>query len=178
MELSEFQENCNNKKCLRKQRWDSKTCIRSSKQINCYKSYERQEAKKEISRSELSKNQIETMQQLNEVWLRDTGQNFDGQTKKQSWKNICRLWQILTEEEKQIVDNDFESYRNQKLEMAHIKPKSIFPQDKYKVENVILLGSLFHYRLTNLRHPVLDTPITNEEVYEWMFNARDRIKRK
>ena len=77
MELSEFQENCNNKKCLRKQRWDSKTCIRSSKQINCYKSYERQEAKKEISRSELSKNQIETMQRLLEAPKTNTTQSDD-----------------------------------------------------------------------------------------------------
>lgn len=173
MELSEFQENCNNKKCLKRQRWDSKTCIRTSKQTNCHKSYERLEAKKEINRNELSENQIETREQLEQVWLRDSGQGFDGEKKKQNWKSICRLWRVLNPVEKVIVDNDPENYMNQFLDMAHIKPKSVYPEEKYLVENVLLIGSLFHKRLTNLRHPVLDTPITNEEVYEWMIKARD-----
>lgn len=177
MELSEFQENCNNKKCLKRQRWDSKTCIRSSKQTNCHKSYERLEAKKEINRSELSYNQIQTRQQLDEVWLRDSGESFDGEKKKQNWKNICRLWKILTPEEKQIMDNDPENYMNQFLDMAHIKAKSINPSEKYLTENVLLIGSLFHKRLTNIRHPITDTPITNEEVYNWMISARDGVRK-
>lgn len=176
MELSEFQENCNNKKCLKRQRWDSKTCIRTSKQTNCHKSYERLEAKKEISKSELSINQIETREQLEQVWLRDSGQSFVDK-KKENWKSICRLWKVLTDEEKQIVDNDSENYMNQFLDMAHIAPKSTRPDLKYMTENVLLIGSLFHKRLTNLRHPVLDTPITNEEVYEWMYKARDGVKK-
>lgn len=176
MELSEFQENCNNKKCLKRQRWDSKTCIRTSKQTNCHKSYERLEAKKEISRSQLSENQIETFEQLEQVWLRDSGESFNGK-KKENWKSICRLWKILTPEEKVIVDNDSESYLNAFLDMAHIKAKSISPSEKYLTENVILLGSLFHKRLTNIRHPILDIPITNEEVYQWMEMARDGVRK-
>lgn len=174
MEFFEFKENCNNKKCLKRQRWDSKTCIRESKQLNCHKSFERQEAKKEISKNELSENQINTFEQLNEVWIRDAGQSFDGQKKKENWKNICRIWQILTDEEKAIMENDSENYRNQFLEMAHIKAKSIRPNEKYLTENVILIGSLFHHRLTNIRHPITDKPITNEEVLNWMIMARDR----
>lgn len=178
MELSEFKETCNSKKCLRRLRWDSKTCIRESKQINCHKSFERMQAKREESKNELSENQIETFRQLEETWLRDSGYSFDGETKKQNWKSICRIWKILSEKEKQIMENDSENYRNQKLEMAHIKPKSIYINEKYMVENVVLIGALFHFRLTNLRHPVLDTPITNEEVYQWMLDARDKKVRK
>lgn len=176
MELSEFQENCNNKKCLKRQRWDSKTCIRSSKQTNCHKSYERLEAKKEINRSELNDNQIQTRQQLDEVWIRDAGESFTNK-KKENWKNICRIWKILTDEEKQVMDNDSENYMNAFLDMGHIKAKSIKPDEKYLLSNVILLGSLFHKRLTNIRHPVYDTPVTNEEVYNWMINARDGVRR-
>ena len=46
MELEEFKETCNKKKCLKNLRYDPKTCFRESKQINCHKSYIRLEAKK------------------------------------------------------------------------------------------------------------------------------------
>lgn len=168
MELSQFQENCNNKKCLKRQRWDSKTCIRTSKQTNCHKSYERLEAKKEISKSELSENQVETLQQLNDVWLRDSGQVFIDK-KQENWKSICRLWRTLTEEEKQIfleVNKD-NLHLCQILDMAHVEAKSIRPDLKYLVENVVLMNRLSHSFIDFAKSPLTGENITNEERNNW-----------
>jgi hypothetical protein len=82
MELEEFQENCNKKKCLKHQRYDSKTCVRESKQINCHKSYIRLENKKIQMYKDTKQEWEEQFDIDNEVWLRDAHESKGKESKR------------------------------------------------------------------------------------------------
>lgn len=178
MELEEFKNNCNNKKCLKHLRYDSKTCIRESKQLNCYKSYIRNIEKKE----QKFKNNINEWEEenkfINEIWLRDTGESRGNESKRDNWKNYCRIWKSLTVEERNYLEKNYkeELWINKDLDVAHIKPKSTNIDDRYDYENVILIGRFFHRRLTDMKHPVYDTTISQIEIEEILNNAKIKGK--
>lgn len=173
MELEEFKESCKNKKCLRRLRFDSKTCVRESKQINCFKSWSRLETKKTEkykNRNELWKQEFEF---LDEVWIRDAGEKKGSQASRKQWWKFCKIWKILTESERTIVMDDEEVHVAEDLDVAHIKPKSTAITEKYDLNNVVLISRLFHRRLTDLVHPVYKTPISNDDAKIWLESARD-----
>jgi hypothetical protein len=173
MELEEFKENCNKRKCLKHQRYDSKTCFRESKQINCHKSYIRLETKKIQLYKETKEEWGKQADFDNEVWLRDAGQDKGGKSVRQEWWKFCKIWKILTEEERSIVMDDSEVHIAETLDIAHIKAKSIAISEKHDLNNVVLVSRLFHRRLTDLIHPVNKTPITNNQAMIWLTSARD-----
>lgn len=178
MELEEFQFNCNKKKCLKHQRWDSKTCMRESKQLNCYKSYTRLENKKIEMYKQVKKEWEEQASFDNEIWLRDTGESKGDSSKRDNWKNYCRLWKSLTIEERNYLEKNYkeELWINKDLDIAHIKPKSINIEDKDNIENVILIGRWFHRRLTDMIHPVYNKTISQIEIEEILNNAKIKGK--
>lgn len=179
MELEEFQSNCNSKKCLKQgNRFDSKTCVRTSKQINCHKAYERLEQKRKDSYKTDRSDRDEQYEFDNEVWIRDTGESKGETSTRENWKRYCRIWAILTPDEKQYVESNFDGiWSNETLDIAHIRPKSTAIKDKKNIENVVLIGRGFHRRLTDLEHPITGKPILNNEAVLWLESARDR-KRK
>lgn len=174
MELEEFKAVCNSKKCLKRQRYEEKTCSRESKQTNCWKAYERLEAKKVQTFEEQKEEWKEQEDFNNEIWLRDTGEKKGDSSKRDNWKNYCRIWKILSNEEKSYLENnDEELFLNSKLEVAHIKAKSIDLENKYNIENCVLIGHTFHRRLTDMIHPVYKTPISSGEVEIWLNSAKN-----
>jgi hypothetical protein len=171
MELEEFKTNCLNKICLKRQRFDSKTCVRESKQLNCYKSYTRLEDKKS-KQWDQNKNDWDAQAEFdNSIWIRDTGEPKGEKSERDNWYKFCRIWKILTPQEKSYVECDPEIWIAKKLEIAHIKPRSTNPDKIKDVENVVLISHLFHTRLTQLLHPIYKTPITNDEAESWLFYA-------
>lgn len=173
MELEDFKSNCNNKKCLKHQRYDSKTCIRESKQLNCFKSWSRQETKKQISFENSSEIWQKETDFLDSVWFRDAGEPKGNSASRENWIKFCKIWKILNEKEKMIVLQDEEYYTAKDLDVAHIKPKSTAINEKYDINNVVLVSRLFHRRLTDLLHPVNKNRISNEEARLWLESARD-----
>lgn len=172
MEFEEFKKNCNSKKCLRRLLYNEKTCIRESKQINCHKSYMRQLKKKKEKENE------EESFFENEVWEFYTGSKKGNTSHRKDWKQFCRIWRILTNEEKNYLENEDDDFwiKANVLDVAHIKPRSIDILNVKNIENVVLISRVFHERLTNLLHPVYKTPISNEEVEAWLIKARDGIR--
>ena len=69
-----------------------------------------------------------------------------------------------------------ELWINKDLDVAHIKPKSLNIDDRYDVENVILIGRFFHRRLTDMKHPVYDKTISQNEIEEILNNAKIKGK--
>lgn len=177
MELEEFQESCNNKKCLKRVRYDAKTCWKTSKQTNCFKSYTRLESKKVEKRQQNKQDWNEQADFDNEVWLRDTGEVKGNSSTRENWQRYCRLWQVLTPDEKIYLENyDDELFLNSKLEIAHIKPKSTHGSERKALENVVLVSHSFHRRLTDMLHPVTKKHISSSEVQQWLESARDKIR--
>lgn len=174
MELEEFQSNCNNKKCLKRQRYDSKTCTRESKQINCHKSYIRLEAKK-IEMYKQTKQEFTDQYDIdNEVWLRDTNESKGKESKRDNWKLYCRIWRILTLAEKKLLeDTSDDLWMNKDLDVAHIKPKSTHIKEKQDLNNLVLIGRFFHRRLTDLKDPITGDDISNKDAVKWLEQARD-----
>ena len=173
MEIEEFKENCKNKKCLRRLRFDSKTCVRESKQLNCFKSWSRLEAKK-IELYKQTKEEWSLQADFDkEVWLRDAGEEKGNKSVREQWWKFCKIWKILTEQERRVVLDDPEVHIGETLDIAHIKPKSTAITEKHDLNNVVLISRLFHRRLTDLVHPVDKTPITNNDAKVWLESARD-----
>ena len=179
MDLEEFQSNCNSKKCLKQgNRYDSKTCVRSSKQMNCHKAFERLNNKRVEKWDKNKEDWNEQAEFDNEVWLRDTGEAKGETSKRENWKKYCRIWNLLLpEEQKWLEENDEELHFNSKLEIAHIKARSIAPKDIKNIDNVVLIGNCFHRRLTDMIHPITKGNISNDQVRIWLESARDK-KRK
>jgi hypothetical protein len=173
MELEEFKEHCNKKKCLKHQRYDSKTCFRESKQINCHKSYIRLETKKIQLYKETKEEWGKQAEFDNQVWLRDSGKDKGSDAIRKDWYNFCKIWKILTPGEKATVMDDPENHVAESLDIAHIKPKSTALSEKHDLNNVVLVSRLFHRRLTDLVHPITKIPITNDEARLWLESARD-----
>lgn len=174
MELEEFQNSCNSKKCLKRQRFDEKTCIRKTKQLNCFKAYTRSEQKKVDSRQEQEEEWREQLEFDNQVWMRDGGEVKGSESRRDNWKQFCRIWNILNPQERESLNHDLEIGFNSKLEIAHIIARSEDPSKKKDLNNVVLIGAVFHRRLTDMIHPITKEPISKEEVTKWLESARDR----
>jgi len=107
------------------------------------------------------------------VWLRDCG-IFDGFSKKKDWKKYCRIWNILTNEEKQYFEEHHKetAWINENLDVCHIEERSSHPELKYTVDNAVICGRFFHSRLDSYTHPVYLNTISKEERKEWFEMAK------
>jgi hypothetical protein len=78
----------------------------------------------------------------------------------------CRLWSILTTEEKDFF-KECGGYLTKTLDPAHIIPRSISSNLYYIPENIITLDRIFHSRLDNQVCPLSGLPIKKEDIDDW-----------
>lgn len=167
MDLNIFKYDCKNKKCNRYLKFDEKTCLYDFKQERCYKNFLRKEEKKLIKKENKNYEYF-----LDEVWIRDSGEKKGISNIRNDWRNYCKLYKSLSSTDIDYLEkNDIDIYLNMFLEAAHIEPKSTNIRDKYNVNNAVLIGHLFHRRLTDLKHPVYQYNITNEEAKKILKNC-------
>ena len=116
------------------------------------------------------------------IWFRDAGY-YDGVFKVgNNWKSICGLWRCLTEEERDLYlsheINIEDEWLNKILSVAHVESRGQVPEKSWKADNVVLIGSLFHTRLDEYKHPLIPNhklPIEEAATMrlEWLGRARD-----
>jgi hypothetical protein len=104
---------------------------------------------------------------------------LSNQDKKAKWKGVCsevdkrdkytcRLWKILTEEEKNQTKS-FLNYPFNSIDHAHVLKRSARPDLEYDVDNIICLMRIFHSRLDQLRNPITGKMIEKEDVKNWFI---------
>lgn len=79
----------------------------------------------------------------------------------------CRLWKVLTMEEKKEVLEDASLFALNDIDPAHVFGKGSCPKMKYVPENIVTLYRTFHSRLDAYLNPLNGTPISNSEREEW-----------
>ena len=80
--------------------------------------------------------------------------------------SCCQLYNKLTYEGLYRVNKQL-SYETNKLDVAHIFPKSTYPKLRYDTNNAVLLTRMFHNRLDEQNDPVTGKPISKEKTNEW-----------
>jgi hypothetical protein len=155
MGLDKFKESCLKGYCKRGS-FVSKNCQKAYKQEDCFRKFNNKnsEVKVDDAYEEFRK----------QVWIDDTG-SFDGKVRRKDWKNYCKLWNILTQEQKVFIIKNYaqEIWLNENLDVAHIKPKGSYPELKYDPLNGVVLGRYFHNLLDNYIHPITKQSISIEE---------------
>ena len=172
MDLSEFQQKCNSKICLRKTFTDfdkdSKSkCLTQNKQSKCYDKYisqlEKDTNKRNKKFEELRNSEIEF--KVDEKWI-ETRQKIIQRDRS------CRVWKCLSIPDKKYILNNYQDdymYFYKMLDVDHIIPKSVRFDLYYDLDNLLLMSRYFHRLLTDYRHPVTQKKITDEEkkiIYE------------
>jgi hypothetical protein len=140
-------------------------CKTESKQQRCFTKWEKKKQESPFVKDE----QWEETRRI--IWNRDAGidppkKGFIG---KEWWK-YCRLARILFSHEIQrifLIDPDL-LFHNQRLDVAHIRPKSVDKSLYYDPDNLLLIARGFHGRLDRYRHPVTNAAIKQEEKHKWM----------
>jgi single-stranded DNA-specific DHH superfamily exonuclease len=165
--FDEFIVYCNKGYCLRKTFYNEKNCIKKIKQEKCYNKYKEKQERK-----------IEIDHKYNEfvvaVWKDTFKEGHDGFSTKKNWKKYCRIWSILTEDEKEYIEKNYQEdlFLNEHLDCCHIFPKGENIQLKYSKKNGVICGRLFHNLLDQYKHPVTRKNITKEERLHWFRRAK------
>lgn len=81
-------------------------------------------------------------------------------------QNKCRLYQILTQEEKDSVFDDLVGIMLT-LDGAHVLSRARRPDLKYDFNNVVLLHRLFHSRIDSFCNPITGENMSEEERISW-----------
>lgn len=164
--LEEFCASCEARRCLRRQKI-IKSCSTNYRRKNCYNIWNRETIKLEQKRDAPNPDKLFR----EKVWLEEAG--FYEGSQIQNWRSVCKIWAIMTNEEKRYLDKHFkdDQWLNTHVDVCHVLPKSTHPEKQHDTTNVYLAGRLFHSRLTDCRHPVTNQPITNEEVGIWNLKA-------
>jgi hypothetical protein len=166
----QFSASCEKKQCRRKTMM-SKNCSTESKRKSCYKKFLAQQEKnynKPVKKKEIKvDHRWEKVRE--ECWKRDYPVViFDGVPAKgvdYNWRSICRYWVTRTEKEKIILSDKYEDqlWLNQHLDVCHIKQRSKSPADKYNLENVVLMGRVWHKIFDEYTDPLTGDKLTPEE---------------
>lgn len=166
MDFSSFSNYCISGTCLRRTIYNAKTCAREEKQNRCYLKYNKKQEQKSFDINE------EDVQLTKEVWKRDTGLEISlPKVTGDNWKKYCRFWNCLTNDERSQFLERWKTalYICTNLDKAHIKGKGAHIQEKYNIENVVLLNRLTHNLLDQYKDPLTGKPITAEQRTAW-FN--------
>jgi hypothetical protein len=184
-EYDEFKESCNKKRCLRNTMYNEKTCTKEYKIEACYRKYIQQVEKKNFKISESKNKSVdinidERYEQLKkDIWLRDSGVEYNGVSKKRDWNEYDAFWNsIFTKEEKiNLVKNSFKDFwLNENLDLMHIESIGRSPEEKYNQDNIILAGRLWHSRIDQFKDPVTNLDMTNDERNDWLQRMKNYIK--
>jgi len=163
LEYEKFTSFCDKKLCLRKTFYNEKTCIRESKRQSCYKKYLNKQEEVFLKKTNINEEE-QTFRES--VWIRDYGSYPDNRVIK-DWKNICRFWKILSNDEQNAVTENYgnEFYLNKNLEVAHIKGKGSNPEKslKYSSDNAFLIGHVFHRLIDDFINPITKQAMSKEE---------------
>lgn len=105
--------------------------------------------------------------------------------KDQKWEQLksemdfskCRLWEILTQPEKDYVLEHFKAdfISLSCIDPAHIKGKGAYIEFKYDKENVVTIYRYFHGLLDTYKDPITRKSITKQEREEWFNRIKSGI---
>lgn len=170
MDFKEFSDFCTKRFCYRHSTY-SERCLQEEKQLRCFTKWNKVKLKKAKRIVALN---YEYASFVTEVWKQTFG-SFDGFSKKKNWQKYCRIWNILTDDEKKYIEDNFNEdlWLNENLDVAHILPKDTDIDLKYNPSNGVILGRLFHQRLDSFKHPVTNEKITKEERLTWLQKAKE-----
>lgn len=197
MEYEKFKNNCLNNKCYRRT-IISKQCLKDSKILSCFNKVQEKEKIKneqirdniEIQNIEWQKRQIEKELGLEQkfeyeldekyeifkkdVWIKYAGFYDENVSHRKDWKDICMFWKCLNiqEKEKVIELNELNLFLNEHIDIAHIKGQGECPESSYDINNVCLIGRMFHGLLDIYKNPITMESINKQQRLDW-FN---RIK--
>jgi len=160
MNFDDFKENCEKGNCLRNT-IKSKNCKKDYKQKLCYNKYITKLQKNEETKNEVDELRLKVCEEVDER---------DG-------KDICTIWQILSQEQKQFVLEIYGlefKHLGFIIDKAHIVPRSQSKELYYEKENIINVSRYFHSLLDTLKNPVTQQDITKKERLQWMNRALSR----
>jgi hypothetical protein len=108
-----------------------------------------------------------------ECWLYYLG-FYEGKSVYKNWKDYCMFWGCLTLEEKNELNITYnnELWINENLDSAHIEGKGENPSMKYNVDNIVIIGRLWHGLIDTYKDPITRKPITQEERIKWFERIR------
>ena len=153
-----FIKQCQTSYCPRKTA-KVKSCIHLSRQKRCYEKYilklEKEKEKQEIQNIEKKEEREKRLNLKDQVEKRD---------------KTCLVLKILTNEEfKYVCDNYTSSlFKLKRKDMAHLLPKSQYPESEYDLDNVILLSRFFHELLDNYQDLITHEHIGKEGKERWI----------
>lgn len=184
MDFEKFEGYCAKGICLRKT-LKSKKCDTVYKKETCFEKYNRQKEKDSNKRITVLRKAKETKEiQKDElwekvkevVWLRDAKFYHGSSTlsKHNEWKKYCRVWKCFSREEKLECSRNLKDsfWLNKTLDVAHIIPRSQSKKLYYVLDNLLLMGNLFHHLLDTYKSPITGKAINKDERTYWF----DRIK--
>jgi len=119
------------------------------------------------------------MRNLRAVWLRDSGKEYDGISKKKNWQEYCIFWNNIMSPEDQrylIINFSQDLWLNESLDLMHIESIGRNSEEKYNIDNVVLVGRLFHSRIDQFKNPVTNEDMTNDERNFWLQKLKNYVK--
>jgi hypothetical protein len=178
IELDKFKESCSKKRCLRQTMYNTKICITNYKQEDCYKKYLTKQEKdkaKQDEKNAIRSAEIEEYKRKKKAGEKieyvdnDTEWTKTSQLVKERDNNQCRLWNVLTEEEKDYCNTEQKQtiHFNKIKGSAHVIARSGSKNLFYELKNLYLLGWGFHFRMDNMQNPLTGKPATKEEIDSW-----------
>lgn len=172
MELEEFQANCNKFRCMRHTLVNKKTCLRESKQNDCFKKWN---AKREKDFAKTHKFLSGEYEFIDEVWIEQAGFVPEDRQKVAHWKLYCRFWKCLTPEEQQEFLTRHADYiwMAQQMQVIHLKGRGANPESKKDKSNIVLGNHIAHRLLTDGKDPITLESIGKEEIENWYERMRD-----
>ena len=162
MVLEEFVEKCQSGRCMRNT-MQSPQCKKQYKQEQCFDKYTKKLSKDKEKRENKFQQAKDKKPEQDEKWVevRENVKNRDN--------NLCRLFSILTKEEKiYLIKDQFENlWLNKTIDPAHVIPRSKSKKLIYCEDNIVMLGRLFHSRLDSMKNPLTGDNITKDEHTNW-----------
>jgi len=109
-----------------------------------------------------------------DVWEKYTG-FYDGNVSdRKDWKDICMLWNSLSEQEKNLCDelNEKDYFINHHIDIAHLVSRSEKTTKIYDIDNVVLMGRLFHSRIDQYLNPITGEKINKFQRAFWLSKVK------
>jgi hypothetical protein len=180
MNKEEFKNKCEKGHCSRST-LKSKKCLTDEKRELCYTKFLRLQEKHKQKNKEKSKKIKETKidqkweDLLKKLWERDADVYTKGNCIRGDWQNYCRFWKCLTKDEKSYVmeEHSIDFWLNKNLDGAHIISRSEDVSLKYDLDNVVLIGRLWHSLLDQYKDPLTRESINKDERMSWMLRIKE-----
>ena len=177
MNIEQFKQSCNKKHCLRKT-MITPQCPKDYKQEQCYKKFIQKQEKDKV------KQEVKNVKRQSDIdeykRKKQAGEKIEFVDPDPEWAKVsqqvkerdhdqCRLWAILTPEEKEYCNTEQKQnmYFNKTKGAAHVIARSQSKNLFYSLSNLVWLGWCMHHRIDNMQDPLTGKPMTNEERDNW-----------